>query len=153
MWGSDAQKQLGNADGAAYDAYQEIPTKVLSLGAAVKGVRIACGHKHTALLDKDGNVWVWGNVGGFLPKKITPPTGKKVVEIASGAGTVFAVTAGGEVFSFTTTKITDILRTPVPLGHDQATHNEPVLLSALQQKGKTVAVSAGLHHAVAVVAK
>jgi hypothetical protein len=54
MWGSDAQKQLGNADGAAYDAYQELPTKVLSLGADVKGVRIAAGHKHTVLLDKDG---------------------------------------------------------------------------------------------------
>lgn len=149
MWGSDAAKQLGNGDGAAYDAFQEFPTKVRSLPAAVKAVRVACGHKHTAMLDSEGNVWVWGNVGSFLPKRVEGLS--QVTDISSGSGAVFAITKDGSVLSFTTTRLTDIVRAAHPLGHDANTPNQPTVLATLKAKGKAVSVAAGTNHAVAVI--
>lgn len=86
-------------------------------------------------------------MGYFLPAKVEGLKGKNVIDIACGLDTVFALTKSGEVYSFTTTKLTDLLRSRVPLGHNERTHNEPV---QVKLPGKAVSLSAGLTHALAV---
>lgn len=80
MWGSDAYKQLGNADGAAYDAYQEIPVKVATLHGA-KGARIACGQKHTGT--RRSSSWLRGS---WVAGQSRVLTGVRAVISCSSAG-------------------------------------------------------------------
>ncbi len=66
MWGYNHEGQLGidggNSRTKTGNPYQTVPVKVMDNVAAVN-----CGERHTATIDKNGALWMWGwNLYGQL---------------------------------------------------------------------------------------
>ena len=107
-WGRNEKSQLGVGD----TEMRVVPTLVTGLLKTKTVVQVAAGLEHSACLTADGLVFVCGSgghgqLGGGDTEDRAAPTlvrgelqGRKVLQVAAGAGHTVCVTGDGAVFSF-----------------------------------------------------
>ena len=103
VWGSGSCGKLGLGEiTSTQECFTSIPLTLTSL-ASNTIVKVSCGSSHTACVDRDGGLWVWGSGGGgrlglghrsdvFKPhivKAIEDP----IVDVSCGNSQTLAITA------------------------------------------------------------
>jgi len=119
----------------------------------IKIVKITGGITHTAILAKNGDVYIWGKnnygqlgLGKKLEEEVAEPTKlgiDDVVDISCSAYHTAIVTKSGEVYAFGYTKDGRI-------PSDNETENEPIKIDTRKLKHKIVQVHCGKRHTLLI---
>ncbi len=117
---------------------------------------ISAGNNHNLAIDKEGQIWGWGdnihkqlgNAGwsrGFYPAKIVLPNQAKSTAVAAGRWHSLAVDTNGKLYGWGRN---DSGQTGIPLIADRLV-GLPTLV-AIQNSAKIISVSAGYFHSLAL---
>ena len=150
-WGDGEYGKLGHGD----QQNQWQPKKIEAF-AGQSIVAVSAGGDHSFAITADGAVWSWGGGGEGrlghgnqqnrqLPKKVEAFAGRRVVTVSAGSFHSLAITADGAAWSWGHGAFGK-------LGHgDEERQLLPKKVEALAGR-RTVAVSAGTHHSIALTA-
>lgn len=117
-WGSGDYGSLGRGSTTA----SSVPVAVTTSGTPMAGekiIKISAGPNYSVALSDDGSVYTWGggwsgnpvgrlgdgsNTQRLVPVAVTtagtPMAGKKIIDVAAGAGGVVALSDGGKLYSW-----------------------------------------------------
>ncbi len=107
-WGYNCDGQLGNGGGgnaqdkALHKPYQTVPVKVME-----NAVAVSCGNSHTAAIQANGSLWMWGSnflgqlgngttEGSPVPVKVL----ENVVAVSCGTSHTIACKADGSLWTW-----------------------------------------------------
>lgn len=134
-----------------------------------KVTKLAAGANHVLALQSNGVVYGWGSgqqnqlgrrilerraTNSLVPMPVGLP--KKIIGLGAGAYNSFAMRENGDVFSW---GLNNFGQTGIPKEFDEtgaskgADVHHPIIIEALQEKGKVTCIQGGAHHTVACTDK
>ena len=153
-WGYDSTGQLGRPSGDTTP--YGMPGRIAA-PEGVKFIAISAGWQHSAALDRDGNIWTWGdNQQNQLGRKTKGTTDATPAKVQTSKPTAFSavsaslshsmgLSAGGVVWTWGSGEKTSSISDDTVLGHGDGNAPAPVATGL-----RFTAISAGYYHSLAI---
>ena len=164
MWGSNAFGQVGSAGVGNYMGPQETPIQTIPFKVMEHVAAVSCGGSHTAAIDQDGALWMWGsNFSGQLGNGYTGNSGDysdsptqtvpikimdDVMAVSCGGSHTAAIKSDGSLWTWGSNSSGQLGNAGTFDARDM--RNDPMQTTPLKIMDNVVAVSCGQDYTVAV---